>query len=95
MGFYSTDVLERGIIMEKQILIKSTHGLHASLAAKVVQAATKYNAVIELHYEDIIVDLKSLLSLISLAIPNGVNVKIIAKGDDAEKALLDISKILG
>ena len=29
--------------MEKKILVKSTVGLHASLAAKVVQAASKYS----------------------------------------------------
>ena len=29
--------------MQKQIVVKSTVGLHASLAAKVVQAANKYS----------------------------------------------------
>jgi phosphotransferase system HPr-like phosphotransfer protein len=34
--------------MEKEISIKSTTGLHASLAAKVVQTASKYAVEIEL-----------------------------------------------
>jgi len=55
--------------MEKEIMIKSTTGLHASLAAKVVQAASKYNVDIELHYQDKVVDLKSILALMSLAVP--------------------------
>jgi len=38
--------------MEKEILIKSTQGLHASLAAKVVQTASKYAVEIELHYHN-------------------------------------------
>ena len=37
--------------MEKTIVVKSTVGLHASLAAKVVQAASKYAVDIYLHYK--------------------------------------------
>lgn len=81
--------------MEKEIMIKSTTGLHASLAAKVVQAASKYNVDIELHYQDKVVDLKSILALMSLAVPRGENVRIIARGTRAEEAIKDVSGILG
>ena len=81
--------------MEKEIIIKSTTGLHAALAAKVVQTASKYAVNIELHYEDKIVDLKSILALMSLAVPYGENVKIVAKGVRAEEAIKDVSSILG
>ncbi len=81
--------------MEKQIVIKSTQGLHASLAAKVVQTASKYTVDIELQYKDKIVDLKSILALMSLAIPYGENVKIVAKGTRAQEAIKDIASILG
>ncbi len=80
--------------MEKQILVKSTVGLHASLAAKVVQAASKYSVDIELHYHDKVVDVKSILGLMSLAIPQGENVVIVATGDQAEKAIDDIAMLL-
>lgn len=81
--------------MEKEISIKSTTGLHASLAAKVVQTASKYAVEIELHYQDKVVDLKSILALMSLAVPYGENVKIIARGARAEEAIKDVSSILG
>ncbi|MBN2299675.1 MAG: HPr family phosphocarrier protein [Acholeplasmataceae bacterium] len=81
--------------MEKEILIKSTSGLHASLAAKVVQTASKYAVEVELHYQDKVVDLKSILALMSLAIPRGKNVRIVAKGSRAAEAIKDISSILG
>ena len=42
--------------MTKEITLKSTVGLHASLAVKIVQAASKYAVDIELHYEDKVVD---------------------------------------
>ncbi|MFI3329935.1 MAG: HPr family phosphocarrier protein [bacterium] len=80
--------------MEKQILVKSTVGLHARLAAKVVQAASKYEVDIELHYNDKIIDIKSILGLMSLAIPSGQNVKVVANGNDAEAAINEIAELL-
>ncbi len=80
--------------MEKQIVVKSTVGLHASLAAKIVQAASKYAVDINLHYHDKNVDVKSILGLMSLAIPSGENVVIEASGDQAELAINDIASIL-
>ena len=40
--------------MTKSVVVKSTVGLHASLAAKVVQAASKYNVDINLIYISIL-----------------------------------------
>lgn len=80
--------------MEKEILVKSTVGLHASLAAKVVQAASKYAVDINLHYHDKVVDVKSILGLMSLAVPQGENVKIVASGDQAEQAIEEIADLL-
>ncbi len=80
--------------MQKQIVVKSTVGLHASLAAKVVQAASKYSVDINLHYHNKGIDVKSILGLMSLAIPRGENVVIEATGDQAEAAIHDIASIL-
>jgi phosphocarrier protein len=81
--------------MEKIIEIKSTVGLHASLASKLVQTAAKYDVDIKLVYNDRVVDAKSILGLMSLAIPSGKNVKLIADGKDAEVAIKEVQKILG
>ncbi|UKI48839.1 MAG: HPr family phosphocarrier protein [Clostridium sp.] len=81
-------------MIEKQIVIKSTVGLHASIAAKVVQAASKYDVDINLYYHDKVIDVKSILGLMSLAIPSGENVVIKATGPDAEAAINDIASIL-
>ena len=80
--------------MQKQIVVKSTVGLHASLAAKVVQAANKYSVDINLIYKDKTIDVKSILGLMSLAIPSGENVIIEANGAQAELAIEDIASIL-
>ena len=47
--------------MKKTVVVKSTVGLHASLAAKVVQAASKYAVDINLIYNDKVIDVKSIL----------------------------------
>ena len=81
--------------MEKIIELRSTVGLHASLASKLVQTASKYDVEVKLVYDDKVVDAKSILGLMSLAIPTGKNIKIIAEGNQAKEALEDIQKILG
>lgn len=80
--------------MKKTVVVKSTVGLHASLAAKVVQAASKYAVDINLIYNDKVIDVKSILGLMSLAIPAGENVVIEANGDQAESAINDIATLL-
>lgn len=80
--------------MEKKIIIKSTVGLHASLAAKVVQAASQYDVDINLVYKDKVVDVKSILGLMSLAVPSGENVTLVANGDNAEQAIEEIAVLL-
>ncbi len=80
--------------MEKTITIKNTAGLHAELAAKIVQAASKYDVDIRMEYEHVTINAKSILGLMSLAVPQGKNVKLVAEGDNAEKAIADIEKLL-
>ena len=80
--------------MQKMIVVKSTVGLHASLAAKVVKAASQYSVEILLHYDNKTIDVKSILGLMSLAVPSGENVIIEANGDQAEAALNEIAAIL-
>jgi phosphocarrier protein len=81
--------------MKKEIMIQSTAGLHAALASKVVHAASRFDADIRLIYADKVVDAKSILGLMSLAIPSGENVVLIAEGPEADQVISDIEKILG
>jgi phosphocarrier protein HPr len=80
--------------MEKVITIKDTEGLHAQLATKLVQISNKYDVEVRLEYANITVDAKSILGLMSLAVPSGKNVKFIAEGKDAENAINEIQKLL-
>lgn len=81
--------------MERTLTIKSTEGLHAQLANKLVQVSNKYDVDIHLAYGHVIIDAKSILGLMSLAVPQGNNVRVVAEGEDAEIAIQEIEKILG
>lgn len=81
--------------MEKTITIANTVGLHASLASKLVQAAAQYEADVKLVYANQVVDAKSILGLMSLAVPSGEDVKIVATGKDSEKVIKSFEKLLG
>lgn len=81
--------------MEKEVVIKNTKGLHAKLAVQIVQAAQKYDTIVKLYYKDEIVDAESILGLMSLVVPSGENVKVVATGPNAEKVIQDIISILG
>lgn len=80
--------------MKTEITITNTEGLHAALASKIVQASKKYNSSVVIEYTDKIIDAKSILGLMSLSVPQGDNIKVVAEGNDAEQALNDIKKIL-
>ncbi len=80
--------------MEKEFTIKDTSGLHAKLATKLVQISNKFNVDVRLEYDNVTVDAKSILGLMSLAVPSGKNVKFIAEGEDAEKAIKEIQNLL-
>jgi phosphocarrier protein len=80
--------------MEKTITIKSTAGLHAELAAKIVQTASRFDVDIRMVYAHVTIDAKSILGLMSLAVPRGENVKLVATGDKAAEAIAEIEKIL-
>lgn len=77
------------------ITLKSTEGLHASIASKVVQLAGKYDANVQIKYDNITIDAKSILGLLSLAIPKGENLEIVAEGTDALQAIQELQKLLG
>lgn len=80
--------------MRKEIVIQSTQGLHAALASKLVHIAASFHSDVYLDYADKRVDAKSVLGLMSLAIPPGENINVVAEGDDADAAIDEITKVL-
>lgn len=69
-------------------------GIHARPATVLVNAASRYGSEVRLGYGTNEVNLKSIMGVMSLAVPSGAEVRIIAEGDDAEAAVEGILTVL-
>lgn len=74
--------------MEKrEFHIVAETGIHARPATLLVQAASKFNSDINLEYNGKLVNLKSIMGVMSLGVGQGADVTITADGDDAKEAI--------
>lgn len=75
---------------EEKVILKNEQGLNAQMAARFVQIASKYRSKILLLYEDKEVNVKSIMSLLTMAIPPGDEIILRAKGEDEVEAVRDL-----
>ncbi|MDV7341757.1 HPr family phosphocarrier protein [Terasakiella sp. A23] len=75
--------------VQEEAPIKDPLGLHARPAVKLTKLANKYESSIELSLadEEIWINAKSTNSVMKMKAGNGQNIKIRAKGEDADQAL--------
>lgn len=79
----------------KTVKIVNKLGLHARPSAKVVQTAAKYKSEITLEKDGLEVNGKSIMGVMMLAAEMGSDVKITARGDDAEEAIKALAEVIG
>lgn len=82
------------ITLEREVTICNKLGLHARAATKLAQLSQKFKAQITLRLADKEADASSIMALMLLAGGQGKIVKIIATGEDAELALIEICKLI-
>ena len=82
------------MLIKRDVTIKNKTGLHARPAAIFVQIANKYDCDVKIIKEDQEVNGKSIMGILMLAAEKGSRVTIIGEGDDAEKAVEELSAIL-
>ncbi|MBD3379981.1 MAG: HPr family phosphocarrier protein [Candidatus Omnitrophica bacterium] len=80
--------------VRKELVVKNRTGLHARPAAMFVQIANKFQSDIMIEKEDQKVNGKSIMGILMLAAEKGSSITIIADGEDAEKAVEELSEIL-
>ena len=73
--------------VEREFAICNELGLHARPAGEFVSLASRFDSEIEVGRADEWVDGRSVLSLLSLAAGQGVNLRIRATGPDAAEAV--------
>ena len=67
--------------------IKNEKGLHTRPATELVKCASSFQSQIYLYYRNYQINAKSLLGILMMAASRGSKIKIVAKGEDAEKAV--------
>ena len=80
--------------VEKVVVIKNKQGLHARPAALFVQIANKFTSEITIAKGRQKINGKSIMGIMMLAAGAGSKVTIIANGDDADKAVAELEKLL-
>ena len=78
----------------KNFKITAELGVHARPATLLVNKAGQYDSDVQVTYKDKVVNLKSIMGVMSLGIPNGAEVEITAEGDDAEEAINGITMVV-
>lgn len=80
-------------VHERIIRVGNSLGLHARPAGKISQEAQRYASSITVHSSDTEADAKSILDLLSLAAPQGTELRLRAQGPDAAQAISSLSQM--
>lgn len=78
----------------KEVEVQNKVGLHARPATFFIQKANEFKSSIWVENEERRVNAKSLLGVLSLGIVGGINIKIIADGEDEEDAVKSLVELV-
>lgn len=78
-------------MITKKFKVTAESGIHARPATILVNVAVKFKSELTLAHESKIVNLKSIMGVMSLGVYNGEVITITADGDDEEAAVNAIS----
>jgi len=80
--------------MEREFVIKNEQGIHARPATNLVQLANQFQCELNLVFNGVSVDLKSIMGVLSLGVTRGSLITIRANGVDDNAALSKISQFI-
>ncbi|NGX26529.1 MAG: Phosphocarrier protein HPr [Chlamydiae bacterium] len=75
---------------KKTFTIINEKGLHTRPSTELVKCASNFKSEINLTYQDLTVNAKSLLGILMLAAAKGAKIQIEASGEDAQDAITAI-----
>lgn len=81
-------------MIQKTVTINRNAGLYARPVNQLVQNASRFNADIFLTYKGRKVNVKSVLGILSLAIPKKAEIILEVSGDDEKEALREVVNTL-
>jgi len=78
----------------KKLEIKNKLGLHARAAALLVQTVNKFEAQVSFSKDGQTTDGRSIMGVLTLAATQGSKIQVEASGEDAERAVRAIEKLI-
>ena len=78
----------------KKLEIKNKLGLHARAAALLVQTVNKFEAQVSFSKDGQTTDGRSIMGVLTLAATQGSKIQVEATGEDAERAVRAIEKLI-
>ncbi|MEW9677054.1 phosphocarrier protein HPr [Lentibacillus sp. L22] len=81
-------------MQEKTFTITADTGVHARPATLLVNKAGQFKSEVEVAYNGKTVNLKSIMGVMSLGVPKGAEIKIIANGSDESEAIEGIEEVI-
>ena len=81
-------------MQEVTLVVRHEVGLHARPAALFVQAAKRFKSVISVGKDDMEVNAKSILSILTLGVNQDTVIKIKADGEDEEEAVRTVEELV-
>lgn len=82
------------VTLKKELVVKNRLGLHARPAALFVQIANKFDSEVTVIKDNVEVNGKSIMGILTLAAERDSTITIIASGRDAEAALQELERII-
>ena len=79
---------------QKQFTVTADTGIHARPATLLVQAASKYSSEIQLGYKEKMVNLKSIMGVMSLGVGKDAVITITAEGRDEDAAIDGLTQLM-
>ena len=78
----------------RKLKIASKQGLHARPAAMFVETANKFISKVTIIKDDIVVDGKSILNILTLGVECKDEIIIEVEGEDAEEAIESLKRVI-
>ena len=78
----------------KKIEIRNKLGLHARAAALLVQTVNKFSAQVNFSKDGQTTDGRSIMGVLTLAATQGSKIQVEANGDDAERTVKAIERLI-
>lgn len=82
------------MMVSKEVIVKSSSGLHARPATLLVKKASGFKSDVSIEYNGKKANVKSLIGVLSLAVTKDAAIKISASGDDEALAVEELVSLV-